>query len=387
MKKILIDITDLSDQYKIRGISRYTRELVKRLVENKEFEWHLLGFDDVKDDLWIRKGVFHRLGTMKLSNPFNPLYFKLKWMPLIKRIQPDLYFAPHFERGLPLSVCKTVVTMHDVTPFMIGKYSSKGVFVNILKGLFYRYNLRRAKQADLIFTHSQFSKSELIKAGFSQQKIKVNYLGVTRGNIKGTVHSFSEILQKYGIQKPYILYFGGIEPNKNIEKLLETFALLIKSERITLVLVDKNLCREKGIFKLLSQDAQRIKRKIDDLGIGNEMVFPGYIEEQDLSTVIHHAEFFTHLSSYEGFGFVALEAMAYGCPVVAADRSCYPEILGDAALLRDPDNTTEIAETMKELLHNKKLREHLIRKGFGRVQKYSWERTTKQTLHYFKELF
>jgi glycosyltransferase involved in cell wall biosynthesis len=386
MKKVLIDVTALSDQYKIRGIGIYIRELVKRLVTHKEFVWCLLGFDEAKELPWVDKHIFYTLGKMRVSNPLNPIFFKLKWMPIIRKVKPDIYFAPHFERGIPLSLCKTVVTMHDVTPFIMKKYSSKGYFINMIKGLFYHYNLQRAKQADLIFTHSEFSKKELTKVGFSGQNIKVCYLGIKAIN-QVDQKDFAKVMNKYRIHKPYIFYYGGLEPNKNVEKLLDAFAVLVKSEQLTLVLVDKNLYREGGKLKVLSHDAQRIKEKVNELGIEDKIVFPKYIDEKHLYLLLHNAEFFVHLSSYEGFGFVALEAMTNGCPVIAAHRSCYPEILGDAALLKNPDNTIEIVETMKELLHNKKLRENLIQKGFERVQRYSWERTTQQTLRYFKELF
>lgn len=390
MKKIAIDITALSDQYKNRGIGTYAFNIIRKLIQNKHFEWHLIGFDDVKERFKNNDIYFHSLGQVRASTPQNLLLFSTKYVYIIKQIEADLYFAPHFERGLPLGICKTVVTVHDVSPYLFNKYSSKGSIVNFLKGFFYKYNLRRAKRADLIFTGSNFIKGELIKVGFDKEKINVAYLGLSESfdvSVLKKVGNRDKILQKYGIRRPYLLYYGGLEPNKNVYKLIKAFAVVRqKNDRIKLVLTDKALYREKEELIAESIDALKVKKLIKKLGVADDLILPKFIDWKDLPIVHAEAQAFIHLSSYEGFGLACIEAMAAGCPVIAADRSCYPEVLGDAALLVDPDNIEIVARNILEVVSDEKLRGELSLKGKRQANKYSWEKCASETLKVFKKL-
>lgn len=389
MKKVLIDATALSDQYKNRGIGMYTRNVVERLVKSNKFSWHLICFEDIIGEKSLQGVEFHSLGKVVLSTPKNIILFRKHYLPIIKRIKPDLYFAPHFERGLPIGRCKTCVSMHDVIPLKTGKYSRKGPLANFLKGLFHKYNLKKAKKADLILTISLFSKSELVSVGFGENKVFPVYCGIrdnfTNKNWKGLDEK--KILKKHKISQPYIYYYGGFETNKNVDKLLLAFEY-VKSERrdLKLVLTDRTLFREGNKIVALSDDAMKTKRIIQESNVKEDIILTGFIDSIEQAVLLDQAECFVHLSSYEGFGLAVTEALAVGCPVIAAEMSCYPEVLGDAAILIDPENIKEVGRTILRILLNSKLREDLSKRGIKRSKRYSWKKNVSKTLELFENL-
>ncbi len=387
MKKIAIDVTSLSDQYKNRGIGTFTANLVSELIENSQFEWHLIGFDDISDRFSNVK--FYSLGRCRLSNPLNPVFFLNSFMPFVKSIQPDLYFAPHFERGLPSKICKTAVAIHDYSPIINKRFSQKGAIYNFLKGIFYKYNFRRAKKADLIVTISDFIKQDLIRAGFRKDQVKVAHLGLSKDfdvSVIKKVENKQEILNKYTIKKPYLLYYGGLEVNKNVDKLLLAYREVINKKDISFVLVDKNLYKEKGEIVSKGDCADKIKKIILKLKVEDRIILPRFIEWADIPIVLHESEAFVHLSSYEGFGFAVVESMAAGAATIAADRSCYPEVLGDGALLIDPDDKSQIVKAILKVSKDKNFKKDLILKGKARAKRYTWGKTAERVLSYFKQV-
>ena len=161
--RIGIDITCLKDLYANRGIGIYASELVHELLKFDQHEFVLFGFDDLESNLFLLKSRplpninFVSLGKAKASSPFNPVFFKTIFIRKIKQAKLDIFFATHFERGLPIGKIKTAVIIQDIIPYVTNKYSSKGAIVNFLKGRFYRNNLESAKKADLILTNSDFT--------------------------------------------------------------------------------------------------------------------------------------------------------------------------------------------------------------------------------------
>ncbi|MBN1915907.1 glycosyltransferase [Candidatus Dojkabacteria bacterium] len=398
--KIAIDITFLKDQYSGRGIGRYGLNITSGLVKIPNHEWHLLGFDDEKSNLRLlktRKGdkiVFHSLGKTRPSNVFNSLFFSLKYLPIIKKVKPDLYFATHMERGLPIGKTRVAVVVHDIVPLVTNKYSSKGGIFNSLKGDFYRNNLIRAREADLIITISEFSKNELVnKGGFDPKKIVVTPLAVSENffNDASTEEEKDKkrTLMTYRITRPYFLYYGGLEPNKNIETLISSF------QRISQRHPDLKLVIVSNEFKLgwdnkahpQTKTASLLFEKIKKLQLEHRVHFPGRIDEKHMTTLLQNAEAFVHLSEYEGFGLSVLEALAAGAPVIAANKTSYPEVLGDAAILVEPKNEKQISLAMNRILIEQGLRKEMRKKGLARAKQFSWTKTTEMTVSSFENLY
>src|SRR3989344_385798 len=397
--RIGIDITFLLDQYANRGIGTYGKELVRNLLENKDHTWVLFGFADKKvnfRELNLKNPAnveFISLGNIRSSNPLNILFFKLFYSKKISKAKLDLYFAPHIERGLPIGIVKTAVTLHDVIPLITGSYSQKGGLINFFKGLFYKYNINKSKKADLILTDSDFSVREILNnADFDSNKIVRIYPGISesfkRSSITEDTREIRRVLILYNITKPYLLYYGGLETNKNIPALLNAFKSIInRHPDMKLVLAGKE-------FKMgwdnkpipLTSSAKEVMEILDELSLNHKVVLTGQIHSNHLPIVLSNAEIFLHLSIYEGFGFSPLEALNAGTPAVVARRSCYPEVLQDGATFVDPKNIEQISAVLQNILQDKAYRDDMVRKGVKVAGQYRWQNAAAQTLAEFEKL-
>ncbi len=390
--KIGIDVTFLFDQYAHRGIGTYAREVVSRMILSTEHEWVLFGFKDLKSNLkeLENKGAknisFVSLGKSRKSTIVNPLFFNLSFKHKVKKANLDIFFAPHFERGLPRNITKTAVMVHDAIPFLTNSYSQKNALTNFIKGIFYRRNLNIAKKVDLILTNSEFTKTELVKkVGFPQDKISVTPLAVSpefkKENIHSDTRSLRRILVMYKITQPYILYYGGLEENKNSELLLQAFSKVTsKHPDLKLVIAGKEFkLGWDGKPKPTTSSAEKLLDLLSDLKLQHKVIFTGEIKQIHLPVVLHNASCFVSLSGYEGFGLSVLEAISSGVPVVASDKSSYPEVLGKGALLVDPKNTDLVADKIKQVLQDDGLRQRLVRAGQLQANTFSWEKTASLT--------
>ena len=396
--KIGIDVTFLFDQYSHRGIGTYARQTISRMIQDEEHEWVLFGFKDLKSTLkeldakQPKNVIFVSLGKPKDSNLFNPIFFNLNLRRKVLKANLDIFFAPHLERGLPIGKVTTAVMVHDVIPYLTNSYSQKNAFANYVKGNFYRRNLRNAMKAELILTNSEFTRKELIKkAGFPESSIEITPLAVSSDFNKELIQSDSRavrrVLVMYKITQPYLLYYGGLEENKNVELLLQTFSKVVgKHPDLKLVISGKEFkLGWDGKPKPNTKSAERLLETIVDMKLQHKVVLTGEIKQVHLPLVLNNAECFISLSNYEGFGLSVLEAMTAGVPVVAANRSSYPEVLGNAAVLVDPKDTSKTAEKVLQILQDKAVHLRLVKAGQKEATKYNWESTAKLTTAAFVE--
>lgn len=391
--RIGVDVTFLFDQYSRRGIGTYARETIKRMIQNESHEWVLFSFKDKKSvlrelDIKNLKNIeFITLGKPRNSSFFNPIFYNFKFKRKILKSNIDLFFAPHFERGMPIGKIKTAVMMHDVIPFITKSYSQKNSLINYLKGTFYRKNLKKARKADLILTNSNFTKRELIKkAGFSEENIEITPLAVDSSFKKENIHSdtreIRRVLVMYKITQPYMLYYGGLEENKNIELLIQAFSKVVsKHPDLKLVIAGKEFkLGWDGKAKPVTPSATRLMDSLSDYKLQHKVIFTGEIKQVHLPTILSNAECFVNLSNYEGFGLSVLEAVTAGVAVIASDKSSYPEVLGKGAVLVDTKNLDEVADKIKLVLQDNTLKQRLVKAGIDQAQKYSWEKTAELTL-------
>ncbi|MBX2998303.1 MAG: glycosyltransferase family 4 protein [Caldilineaceae bacterium] len=169
----------------------------------------------------------------------------------------------------------------------------------------------------------------------------------------------------------YALYLGTIQPRKNLARLIEAYARLVKNHAVEWDLV---LAGKRGwLSEELYTAAQR-------QGIGDRVHFPGYIPAEDAPDLLRRAIFFAFPSLFEGFGLPVLEAQQKGVPVMCANNSALPEVAGDAAILVDPTDVDAIADAMLKLSQDETLRQELIAKGYENVKRFSWEKAARETL-------
>lgn len=181
---------------------------------------------------------------------------------------------------------------------------------------------------------------------------------------------------RYGLAGPYALFVGTLQPRKNILRLAQAFAALVRAGQI-----DGDLVLAGGAG-WLSAD---LLAAVDGLGLGDRLRRLDYVQDDDLPALYAGARVFCFPSLYEGFGLPVLEAHAYGAPVMTANRSALPEIAGEAALYVDPEDVDAIAAALLRLSQDEALRQQLIAAGYENVKRFSWEKAAAETLAVLEE--
>jgi len=131
---------------------------------------------------------------------------------------------------------------------------------------------------------------------------------------------------------------------------------------------------------------RNVMRKLGSLGITQDVIFVDYTSELDLAYYYSSAKLLAYPSLYEGFGLPPLEAMACGCPVVTSNTSSLPEVMGEAGIMVNPYDTDNLAQAMRQVLTDAKLRDDMIRKGLKQSKRFSWEETARQTMEVYEKV-
>jgi len=267
--------------------------------------------------------------------------------------------------------CKFVVTLHDLIPFIAPH--TFGLLHRIYQQLYFKL---AANSGGDIITISENSKNDIVKI----LKVPMERIYVVPEAVSGEFRVVSNAVEKNKIRKKYnlpdriILNVGTIQPGKNLSRLFKAYKLAKIENNIphTLVVVGRKGWKSQEIFD-----------EIDNLGICDDVIFSGMVPQADLPIIYNLAELFVYPSIYEGFGLPPLEAMACGIPVITSNISSIPEVVGDAAVLIDPYDETELCEAMRSVLSDNGVRQELIEKGFDRVKEFSWEKAASLLLEIF----
>jgi glycosyltransferase involved in cell wall biosynthesis len=190
------------------------------------------------------------------------------------------------------------------------------------------------------------------------------------------------ILERYQIHYPFVLYAGNIRRQKNIPRLVEAFAVAREQlarhpayKDLHLILIGDEISQHPSVKRAVIQG--RVEQVVRILG---------FVPFDTLRNFFESASVFVFPSLYEGFGLPPLEAMACGTPVITSDVSSLPEVVGDAALLVNPENVFDIARGIREVLQDGQLRRRLIERGRIQAAKFSWQRTARQVLEIYQEV-
>ena len=303
--------------------------------------------------------------------PWPRLWTHLRLAAELHQHPPDLLFVP--AHVLPLSCpVPAVVTVHD-----LGYH-----FYPTAHRAFSRWYLdwttrRHSRVATHIIADSEATKADLVQIYHADStRITVAHLGrdetLTRIDNQPQLEATK---RRYKISGNYLLYIGTLQPRKNLLRLLDTFSLVcrtLKNQQIKLVLAGGHGWLYDDIFARTQQ-----------LGLTEQVIFPGYIAETDKAALLSGALAYLFPSLYEGFGLPVLEAMSCGTPVLTSCTSSLPEVAGDAALLVDPHDTQAIAVGLMALLTNPMLRERLATRGLQQIQNFSWSTTAEQIWQIF----
>jgi glycosyltransferase involved in cell wall biosynthesis len=192
-------------------------------------------------------------------------------------------------------------------------------------------------------------------------------------------HALAAMRQKYDLEGEYVLYLGGFDHRKNLKTLLLAFPAHVDDSSLTarLVIAGPLPDRESSFFPDPRAMAQRWDLK-------DRVSFIGWVPDEDKPALYSEATLFVFPSLYEGFGLPPLEAMSCGTTVITSNRGSLPEVVGDGAMLVDPQEADDLTRAMNALLRDEVQRKELSAKGLQRARVFSWKKTATQTMEIYK---
>ena len=359
---IAIDASSYAKQGRT-GIGKYIRCLAECLAdidkENTYFICHRLS-------RLRRRRHFLKIDRPNFRNkiiqePFNPFF----------RRRIDVFHGPDGRLPSYRNV-KTVVTVHDVSVLVSDAYSDE----KFRKKKAERYR-DLAERATCIIADSESTRQSMIEhLNADGAKIRVVPLGVSGDFRPCSPQEKAAILEKFGIERDFILCIGAITKRKNVRGLIRAFDKVSKSKDVLLVLAGRP-----------GQGCEEELAPIEELGLKDKVKITGYVAEDDLPGLYSSARLLAFPSLYEGFGIPLLETMACGTPAVTSNRASLPEVAGDAALLVDPHDADAMADAMTRLLEDEQLYQELRERGIERAKLFPWKRTARATLEAYKEAY
>jgi glycosyltransferase involved in cell wall biosynthesis len=281
----------------------------------------------------------------------------------------DLYHFPNFIIP-PLCGGKTVVTIHDMSFLRYPQYTEE-LNLTYLKGGI----STTIGRADAIITDSAFSAKEIIAlTGAPPGKVHAIHLGISPSFAPPGEDAVGNCLSRLGIDRPYLLTVGTVEPRKNIPLIVEMFEKM-KDFDGALVIAGR-----------LGWKYQGTLNKIRNSRRASKIILLNNLCDSDLPALYAGASLFVIASFYEGFGFTPLEAMACGAPVLSSQGGSLPEILGNAAVIARTFDPEEWAGRGLQILGDNDMRRQLIARGLAQAAGYSWRETARKTLDVYRSI-
>ncbi len=359
--RIGIDIRKFSDF----GIGTYIRNLLNEFDRNRQHEW--IYFVSAELSATISASYRGRL-IVNRSAKYSPGEL-LSMSRLANAAGCDLFHSPHYTFPFGLSG-RGIVTIHDLIHLRVpGAVSApKKAYARFLVG-------HACKAADQVIVDSEYTKRDLLEDfPIPPERVHVIHLGVSpafrppdrEDDGKGT-------FARFGIRRPYLLYSGALKPHKNVPVLLEAFARVSRLHDLDLVLSGEPL-----------RDKIELEELARTLGIADRLISAVRTSEEDIVALNQHASVAVLPSLYEGLGLSVLEAMASGVPVVAANATSIPEVVGDAGVLFEPREVDDLAGALDRVLTDSDLRVDLRTRGLERAGRFTWQRCAQKTFDVYR---
>ena len=354
------------------GIGTHIRNLVGSIKEiDRENQYSLLV----------------RAGDKSAFDPLPPNFRTVVWdrasghwvddirLPLLFRsFRADVHHIPM--NTVPMLMPKPyVVTIHDLGSLIFPQQED---FRRSIRAYRLRHGLLRADE--IIAVSSATSRDLQSILNIPKNRIRVIYNApdpiFMQNSVSEDQHQRRLLEDRYQITYPYLLYAGTIRPQKNVPRLVEAFAVLRNDlashpvyKHLRLVIIGDELSKYPQVRRAV------IQSKMESL-----VRFLGFVPVETLRAFYTNAAAFVFPSLYEGFGLPPLEAMACGTPVVTSNSSSLPEVVGEAAIIVNPENVFDIARGCREVLLDEVLRKRCVRQGLVQLQRFSWKQTAEQVV-------
>lgn len=398
--RLLIDLQACqSSGSRTRGIGRYSMALARAMVrQGKEHDIHLLLNAAFPDSIAEIRDIFatslpaenihvwHGLtpsAELDAGNAWRLRANELIREQAIRELAPDIVHISSLFEGLSDDAVTSVgtldrhsipvaITLYDLIPLI----NAQPYLENEQVRAWYYRKVQGLKRANVLLAISESSRQE-----------GLNYLHLPESrvvNISSAVDErffvadwpdteLAQLKQRYGITRRFVMYTGGIDLRKNIEGLIEAYANLPAETRKQHQLAI--------VCSVHENDRHRLQKLAKTLGLDHdELIMTGFVPDEDLPKLYHACELFVFPSWHEGFGLPALEAMACGAPVIAANTSSLPEVVGYEDALFDPRDLAKISQKIQEVLSDSSLRERLVAHGIEQAKKFSWDASAVRAL-------
>lgn len=340
------------------GACIFTREVSKAMsVIHKEM---LIFSPLANNDLplyYVYKVPYGLKGSQRFSNNIYRFFYINTLLPLLCKLKGiDVLYCPILEFPFIPSV-PLVVHIHDL--HFIHFPSEFGLAAPRM-----RLSLRILKKsASRIIVSSQFVKRELLDMNIDKDRIDVVPLAYNSNLFRPVPDNLKkDFFKKYKLKERFILFVGSLFPYKNLKVLIEAFSKIKNQIPHCLVVVGR---REFSTGSLVNDE---------------RILYMDYVAAEDLPFFYSCADLFVYPSLREGFGIPPLEAMACGTPVISSNKGSLPEVVGNAGILFDPEDSENLSELVLMVLNNEGLRKEMIENGLSHVKKFSWEKTAKAIL-------
>lgn len=315
------------------------------------------------DPRWFVRGVLRRAFGLDVSAHD------------LSRIKADVIHYPFTVLAPQVMDRPTVLTFWDMQHEFYPEYFQPDDLA--LRAKTYKAS---ALQATRVIVSAEFTKQCLVERySIDEKKIDVVYSGCSPDyRVIQDNGVLNRAKAKYGLDRDFMVYPAATWPHKNHSNLLDALKLLVDDRQFDGMLV---------LTGIAMQNHNEILRKISDLNLDNRVKILGYVPYGDLPCIYTLARLMIFPSLFEGFGLPLVEAMACGCPVLAANRTSIPEVLGGAGRLFDPTSVEDIAATIWSVWNDEKQLADLRGKGLERVHYFRWENTAAETMAVYRRAF
>jgi glycosyltransferase involved in cell wall biosynthesis len=273
------------------------------------------------------------------------------------------------------------MTVHDMLDHM-SRAREQNMF---WRSLHFQSTKRVLGGAARIFAVSNFTRNEIEKLfEIPPDRVEVIYNAIDERFLRGHANAADRdlIARRYQVTYPFLLYAGRISPHKNVVRMIEAFSAL-KTE------LEKEGAYPELKLIIIGDDLSGnpdLRRTVVRSDVQNDVRFLGFVPIEVLRIFYDEAKIFVFPSLYEGFGLPPLEAMVHGTPVVTSNVSSLPEVVGNAAVLVNPENVFEIMRALHRVLMDQALRDRMKERGYQQAARFSWEASVRRILDVYHEI-
>jgi glycosyltransferase involved in cell wall biosynthesis len=359
------------------GIAQYVFALLRafaRMEITDEFVLFVL-----RQDLPLFQEFRDQMQIVPVSEFFrrpelNILWHQTRLPRLARQHQLDVLHIPSYRRLVHAQPCAMVATIHDLAPFHIeAKYDPLRMFYG-------RVVARRlAQRQHSIIAISRNTARDIYRFfNVSRDRVRVIYNGLDHARFAPLTDDEAKagVRQSLKIEHPFFLYVSRLEhPGKNHVRLIAAFEQFKQATHSPwqLVLAGKDWHRAEVIHEAI--DRSPFRRDIRSLG---------FVADSELPSLYHAASACVYPSLFEGFGMPPVEAMACGCPVLCSDRGSLAEVIGEAALIADPEDVSDLARKLRAIAGDPDLRHRLRARGLRQARRFDWRETAAATLDLYE---